>query len=71
MDLNAEIGARVRWLRMAQSFTQERLAADAGVSQQYLSDLERGRRNPTVHTLEMVARALNVTINALFEFAEK
>ena len=42
-------------------FTQERLEELTGHSQQYLSDLERGRRNPTVVTLFELAQALGCT----------
>lgn len=41
--------------------TQEQLAELSGFSQQYLSDLERGRRNPTVVTLFELAQALGST----------
>lgn len=41
--------------------TQEELAERSGFSQQYLSDLERGRRNPTVVTLYELAQALGST----------
>ena len=41
--------------------TQERLADVSGFSQQYISDLERGRRNPTIVSLYEFAQALSVT----------
>ena len=41
--------------------TQERLAEVSGFSQQYISDLERGRRNPTVVSLFDLAQALDGT----------
>lgn len=41
--------------------TQERLAEVSGFSQQYISGLERGRRNPTVVTLYELAQALGST----------
>jgi len=52
-----------RWkaARRAASMTQEQLAELSGFSQQYLSDLERGRRNPTVVTLFELAQALGST----------
>ena len=40
--------------------TQEDVAARTGLSQQYLSGLERGKRNPTVITLYELAQALEV-----------
>jgi len=41
--------------------TQEQFADKSGFSQQYISDLERGRRNPTIVTLYELAQALGVT----------
>ena len=40
--------------------TQEALSTVSGLSQQYISDLERGKRNPTVLTLYELATALHV-----------
>ena len=48
-------------LRKDKGFTQERFAETSGFTQQYVSDLERGRRNPTVVTLFHLASALGVT----------
>jgi transcriptional regulator with XRE-family HTH domain len=40
--------------------TQEQLAERSGFSQQYISGLEQGRRNPTIVTLYELALALGV-----------
>jgi transcriptional regulator with XRE-family HTH domain len=40
--------------------TQEQFAEKSGFSQQYISDLERGRRNPTVVTLYELSQALEL-----------
>ena len=47
--------------------TQEDLAAKSGFGQQYISDLERGRRNPTILSLYEIAQALGSTPTALIE----
>jgi transcriptional regulator with XRE-family HTH domain len=47
--------------------TQEEVEARSGFSQQYLSSLERGRRNPTVITLYELAQALRVSHVELVE----
>jgi len=54
------VGANVKRLRLAEGLTQEQFAEKSGFSQQYLSGLERGRRNPTVVTLFELAQALGV-----------
>lgn len=61
MDMRKLIGQNVRRLRIAQDLTQEQFAERSGFSQQYISDLERGRRNPTVVSLYELAQALKTT----------
>ena len=61
MDMRALVGRNVRRLRERAKLTQEQFAEKSGFSQQYISDLERGRRNPTVVTLYELAQALGVS----------
>jgi DNA-binding XRE family transcriptional regulator len=51
----------LRRLRREKGLTQEEVEARSGFSQQYLSSLERGRRNPTVITLYELSQALGVS----------
>ena len=51
MDMRKLVGCNVRRLRLAARMTQEQYAEKSGFSQQYISDLERGRRNPTIVSL--------------------
>lgn len=67
MDMRKLVGRNVERLRRAQGITQEQLAERSGFSQQYISGLETGRRNPTVVTLYEIAAALNVTPVELLE----
>ena len=60
MDLVRLLGKNVRRERLNQGLSQEQLAFDAGMKRSYLSDLERGVRNPTVHALGRLAVALGV-----------
>ena len=55
------VGRNTARLRASLGMTQEQLAERSGLSQQYLSGLERGKRNPTVLTLYEIAVALHVT----------
>jgi transcriptional regulator with XRE-family HTH domain len=61
MDMRKLVGRNVRTVRQARGMTQEQLAEESGFSQQYISDLERGRRNPTIVSLYELAQALNST----------
>jgi len=60
MDMRALVGTNVRHLRQRIGLTQEAFSVKSGLTQQYISDLERGRRNPTVVTLFELATALGV-----------
>ena len=61
MDMRKLVGRNVRAVRTRRAMTQEELAEVSGFSQQYISDLERGRRNPTVLSLHELAQASTVT----------
>lgn len=67
MDMRALVGRNFARLRRERGLTQEQVEARSGFSQQYLSDLERGRRNPTVITLYELALSLGVSHVALVE----
>ncbi len=60
MDMKRLVGTNFSRLRRGKGFTQERFAEESGFTQQYVSDLERGLRNPTVMTLFHLASALGV-----------
>jgi transcriptional regulator with XRE-family HTH domain len=61
MDMRKLIGRNVRRIRGERGLTQEQFAERSGFSQQYISDLERGRRNPTIVSLFEIAEALGST----------
>lgn len=60
MDLVRLLGKNVRRERLRLGLTQDALAVEAGMTRSYLSDLERGTRNPSVNALGLLARALKV-----------
>lgn len=60
MDMRKLVGGNVRRARGRKGLTQEEFAEKSGFSQQYISDLERGLRNPTVVTLFELAQALEI-----------
>ena len=61
MDMRQLVGRNFARLRKQKRFTQERFSEASGFTQQYISDLERGRRNPTVVTLFELASTLGVS----------
>ena len=61
------VGARIRVLREARGLSLSALAAQAGIGKGSLSELETGRRNPTLDTLYAVATPLGVPLAALLD----
>lgn len=61
MDMRKLVGRNAAPIRKERGLTQEQLAELSGLSQQYLSGLERGRRNPTIVTVNELAVALGVS----------
>ena len=60
MDLVQTFGRNVREWRKRRGLSQEELALESGMRRSYVSDVERGTRNPSVKALERLARALQV-----------
>lgn len=70
MDMRRLVGMNVRRARLAMRLTQEDLAARTGRTQQYISGLEAGRRNPTIIVIYEFAVALGTTPALLVTPAE-
>lgn len=60
MDMRKLVGRNVRRFRLKKGLTQEELSVASGFSQQYISGLERGLRNPTVVSVYELSQALSV-----------
>lgn len=56
---------RLRELRNERDLRLKDVAEGAGISLPYLSDLERGRTNPSLETLQTIAAAYNITVQDL------
>ncbi len=67
MELCTLVGLNIRRYRLAAGMTQEELAFRAGMDRTYLSDIERGRRNPTLLTMQDIAVPLNLRVVDLLE----
>ncbi|HJT78990.1 MAG TPA: helix-turn-helix transcriptional regulator [Gemmataceae bacterium] len=64
-DIAAGFGQRVRELRKARGLSQEAFAAECGLDRTYVSGIERGRRNVSLRNIEVIARALGISISEL------
>jgi transcriptional regulator with XRE-family HTH domain len=60
MDLRKQFGRILRDLRTSRKLTQEELAERAGMDVTYLSDLERGRWNPSLAMIVDLANGLGI-----------
>jgi transcriptional regulator with XRE-family HTH domain len=60
------LGKRIRELRDAKGWSQERLAEAAYLDRSYLAGIESGSRNPSVRSLLKIANALKVQVRDLF-----
>jgi transcriptional regulator with XRE-family HTH domain len=63
------LGARIKELRKRSGISQEQLADRVDVDPKFISFIECGRSAPSLETIENIARALNMEIKELFEFA--
>jgi transcriptional regulator with XRE-family HTH domain len=71
MRLREAVGEALRRRRQAQGRTLREVAEAAGVSLTYLSEVERGRKEPSSEVLEAVCAALHLVLaELLFEVAE-
>ena len=63
----AQFGAHLRDLRRQRGLSQERLAELAGLHRTYLGGIERGERNVSLINLVAIAKALDLSLSAMFE----
>ena len=66
-----KLGERLRLLRKERQLTLKGLSQLADLSVPYLSDIERGTVNPSIETLQKVAKAYNMTVKELFSGVEE
>lgn len=62
-----KVGRKIADIRVSKGFSQESLAAKAGLHRAYVGKIERGEKNVGIETLEKVAIALNVNLIEFFK----
>ena len=62
----AQLGAYIREQRESAQFSMRQLAQVAGVSNPYLSQIERGLRKPSAEVLQQLAKALQISAETLY-----
>jgi transcriptional regulator with XRE-family HTH domain len=68
VNISRELGKRIRQVRTKRGLTQEELAHRAELDYSYINQIENGRRNPSVHAIDRIARALGVRVKDLMSF---
>lgn len=70
-DIQKQVGARVRELREKKGLSQETLADLCNLHRTYVGLIERGERNLSLRTLEVIAGGLGVAVSELFSGLEQ
>ena len=68
MERQALFGSRIRSIREAANLSRESAAEKAGTSANYLGEVERGEKFPTLEMIERIATALEVSPSDFFEY---
>jgi len=66
MDIKKEFGQLVRKRRRDLDMSQEELGDKSELNRGYISDIERGKRNPSLEVIDRIAKALNTSLAELF-----
>ncbi len=63
--INEKLGANIRKVREEKGLLQKEFSKKVGLDLAYLSNIETGKMNPTVTTIEKIAKALGVKVDEL------
>jgi XRE family aerobic/anaerobic benzoate catabolism transcriptional regulator len=66
-----ELGSRIRAWRARRGMTRKQLAGDSGLSERFLADVEAGKGNASINSLEAIAGALNIALIDLLQEAPR
>jgi transcriptional regulator with XRE-family HTH domain len=67
MQSGKKLGGNLKKLRLKKSLSQGDLADKLEVDRAYISNIENGRMNPTLSTLEKIAKALGISSSELLK----
>lgn len=69
-ELKKIIGSKIRNIRQSKDITLQHLSETTGMQASYLSDVERGKRNTSLDSLEIMMNALDIKPGDLFDIHE-
>jgi transcriptional regulator with XRE-family HTH domain len=67
LSLQAQLGKRIGYLRLKKGWSQFELSLEANINKNYISDLEHGRRNPTLKILVRLAHVFDMDLSELLK----
>jgi CheY-like chemotaxis protein/DNA-binding XRE family transcriptional regulator len=70
IDMRKQFGAEVKRRRTGLGLSQEQLAEHADLHRTYVSDVESGKRNPSLASIDRLARALGASLGSVFASLE-
>jgi len=65
VNITVRFGKRLRKLRKGRGWTQVQMADALGIDRSYISDMERGKKNVCLPTMEILAIGFEISISAL------
>lgn len=66
-DSSKKLAENMRKIRMLKKMSQGDICRALGVDRAYISTIESGKQNPTLATIEKIAKALGVSVNELLK----
>ena len=69
--MQRSLGQTIRDLRASRGYSQESFAHAVGLHRTYVSDIERGERNVSLHNLVRIANTLEMPLSQLLAIAEQ
>ena len=67
-NLEKKFGAKLAYVRKTRKLSQMKLAEIVDMNFNYIGQIERGEANVTIHTMKIIANALDVELKELFDF---
>lgn len=64
-NVTVRFGKRLRKLRKEKGWTQVQMADQLGVDRSYISDMERGKKNVCLPTMEVIAIGFGISLSRL------
>ncbi len=71
MNLKEKFGYKIKFLREQKKYSIEYLANISNIDRTYISDIEKGKRNVSLLIIEKLSKALDVSIQDLFDYTNE